>query len=474
MFDAPSVDPHLDERIRAIIDRPPYDQMFWGIHVRDMHDGRVLYDLNARRKFVPASNMKILVSAAALAELGPDYRFETSLWSTNALEGSTVRGPLVLEGTGDPTLSDRFRGDWRLAIADLADLVYRSGVRRVTGPLVVDASAWDSTSVPGTWMVEDLGWGFAASGGPFVLNEGELRAEVYGGSQPGDPASVRWDPDLGPERLAAEVRTGESDSTYLRPDYRSGRGQIVLGGFLPARVRKVERLAARDPVRIAGELLADALRARGVRLDGDVRFVWDIGTDIGACQAGALETCASAVRVARMQSPRLLDVVRAVLEPSQNWITEQVVRALGAERGERGSWPEGLRIVEEALTREFSVMSNDLVLRDGSGLSAYNLVTPRALTDVLFRSRILEYGDEFRDALASPGENGSTLAGRLSGLENRVFAKTGTITHVTSLSGYLVRDDGREIVFSILTNASGLRTREVRRAIDAVTQALAR
>ena len=475
MFEETNVDPQLDRAIRSIVDRPPYDQMFWGIHVRDMHDGAVLYERNAHRKFVPASNAKVLVVAAALEELGPDYRYETGLWATRPLRGSTVEGPLVLDGRGDPTLSDRFQGNWRDAIAGLADLVYTSGVRRITGPLLIDASRWDSTSVPETWMVGDIGWAFAASGGPFVIDEGRVQAVVLGGNEPGDPARVDWSPDLGPERLVSDVVTGDSDSTFLRPDYRSATGQIVLGGFVPPGRRKVERLAVRDPVRVAGELLADALRFRGIRIDGGVRFAWEPGEDLGSgCLSGAITSCSSATRIARLQSAPLIEIAHTVLAPSQNWVTEQLVRTLGAERGERGSWPEGIRVIEETLSREFSVLSRDLQLRDGSGLSAYNLVTPRALTDILFRARIMDYGPAFRDALASPGEQGSTLQRRLTGLEDRLFAKTGTITHVNSLSGYLVRDNGREVVFSILTNSSGLETRDMRRAIDELLRELAR
>ena len=163
-----------------------------------------------------------------------------------------------------------------------------------------------------------------------------------------------------------------------------------------------------------------------------------------------------------------------ILEPSQNWITEQTVRALGHELGEGGSWPAGLAVIQDFLVHTVGVDSLDVAPRDGSGLSAYNLVTPRALVRVLQHMRARTDGDAYRAAMAEPGEEESTLAERLEGLEGRVFAKTGSISNVNSLSGYLVRDNGQEVIFSILTNASGLPASQVRQAIDEIVRGLAR
>ena len=130
--------------------------------------------------------------------------------------------------------------------------------------------------------------------------------------------------------------------------------------------------------------------------------------------------------------------------------------------------------MEAYLVNEVGVEPTDIAARDGSGLSAYNLVTPRAIVRILTEMRKGPFAEEFRAAMAEPGKEGSTLRRRLVDLEGRVFAKTGTISNVNSLSGYLVRDDGREVVFSILTNGSGLPASQVRAAIDDVVRSLAR
>jgi D-alanyl-D-alanine carboxypeptidase/D-alanyl-D-alanine-endopeptidase (penicillin-binding protein 4) len=466
----------LDRSVRAVIDRPPYSQMWWGVLVRDMHDGRTIYERNSTKKFVPASNMKVLSSAAALMELGPDFRYETTVWGTGSVSrNGTLDGSLVLVGSGDPTWSDRFHPSWRSPLDEVARQLRERGVRRVTGRLVIDASVWDSSSVGGTWQYDDLPWGWAATGGAFVVADGDLRLRVQGTSPAGREATVTIDPALPPARFDARVMTTVTDSIRIYPGYRYETGQIVVEGEIPPGRGYSTRLAMRDPVRISGELLLAALRDAGIRIEGGLGFAWDRETDLGSgCAAGRVHGCPAASRLATITSPPLITIARALLQPSQNWITEQMVRTLGAQRAGVGGWDEGLLVMQERLGSDLGVLGTDLDLHDGSGLSSYNLVTPRAMVDVLFRMRIQPFGEDWVRALASPGQDDSTLSSRLRDLRGRLFAKTGTIHHVNSLSGYLIRDNGRELVFSILTNSSGLESREVRRGIDALVRELAR
>jgi D-alanyl-D-alanine carboxypeptidase/D-alanyl-D-alanine-endopeptidase (penicillin-binding protein 4) len=177
---------------------------------------------------------------------------------------------------------------------------------------------------------------------------------------------------------------------------------------------------------------------------------------------------------ATIESPPLGELIAGVLGPSQNWIAEQIVRTLGAERGEVGSLAEGLGVVRAFLADEVGVDTLDVRARDGSGLSAYNLVTPRALVRVLQYMDVRSDAEAWRRAMAEPNERDSTLEDRLAGLEGRVFAKTGSISNVNSLSGYLVRNNGQRVTFSILSNATGVAPTEVRTAIDDLVRLLAR
>jgi len=468
----PSVDRSAVDRI---LDAPPLDQVSFGVLAVDAASGRTLYARNAHRKFIPASNQKVLITSTALSLLGADFRYETALWGTGPVEDGTLHGDLVLVGTGDPTLSSRFWPGGEAALEALADSLRGAGIRRVAGALVVDAAAWDSTTVGPTWEVEDLRFAYGATGGAFALDEGEIHVVVEGGARPGDPVHVSWSPLGDADYVTSRLVTAHPDSsTRVRPDYLPESRSLVLMGRVAASAVDTLAFALRDPVRQATATLERILEARGVSLGAGSWVAWTDSLGLaGGCRTGSVSGCSGATRLARIQSPPLAEIVEGILEPSQNWMTEQLIRTLGATLGEEGSWSEGGRVVTSFLVDEVGVDSLDVAPRDGSGLSAYNLVTPRALVAVLRYMAAGPHGAIYRSALAEPGEEGSTLGRRLPGMEGRIFAKTGTISNVNSLSGYLVGNQGREVVFSILSNGSGLPSARVRAAIDDVVMTLA-
>jgi D-alanyl-D-alanine carboxypeptidase/D-alanyl-D-alanine-endopeptidase (penicillin-binding protein 4) len=483
--------PSLRTNITGIVFSPSLDQVLWGILVVDPEEDLPLFSLNAHKKFVPASNMKILPTVTALSLLGPEYRYQTEVWGVGRLADGTgvLDGDLVLRATGDPTLSERFYPSVEAPLDSLANGLWTSGIRSVTGSLVVDVSAWDSTTVPGTWMVGDLAGTSAATGGAFALGEGVLTIEATAGPEPGSPAQTRWWPRGADDFVSAAFVTTHPDSArrgrtiHYRPE--SKRLQIE-GRVRAGRVDTI-RISQREPVPLASAALLRALERRGIQVTGELRIAWEAGESVGSaqCMTGSrvedggfggrlLPDCPEATRYATLTSPTMAEIVKAILEPSQNWMAEQLVRTLGMEKGRSGSWQEGFRVQQEFLVQEVGVDSLDITYRDGSGLSAYNLVTPRAMVEILSFMKKSELAAVFQDALASPGEEAGTLSGRLTGLEGRVFAKTGTLTHVASLSGYVHTDSGRELVFSILSNNSGLSSQAVRTGIDNVVKSLVR
>jgi D-alanyl-D-alanine carboxypeptidase/D-alanyl-D-alanine-endopeptidase (penicillin-binding protein 4) len=461
--------------VDAILDAAPVDQVSFGVLAVDAASGRTLYARNERRKFVPASNQKVLVTAAALSLLGADYRFRTGVWGTGPVENGTLHGDLVLPAQGDPTLSGRYWASGEAALRALADSLRGAGVRRVAGALVVDVSGWDSASVGPTWEVEDLRYAYASTGGAFAMDEGEVRVVVRGAPTAGGAAEVSWSPLGDPDFVVSRVVTAHPDSsTRVRADYLPESRRLVLEGRVGASRADTVSFAVRDPVRQAARSLERAFEERGVALAAGAWVAWDRGVSLaGGCTTGTVQACPGARRLAGLTSPPLAEILSGILEPSQNWMTEQLVRALGAERGQRGGWAEGAEVVRRFLVADVGVDSLDVAPRDGSGLSAYNLVTPRALVAVLRHMAAGPHAGTYRRALAEPGEEDSTLERRLAGFEGRVFAKTGTISNVNSLSGYLVGYGGREVVFSILSNGSGLPSARVRVALDDVVRALA-
>ena len=482
------------DALDARLDAPPLDRAHVGVLAVDGATGRTLYARNADRWFVPASNQKIVVTAAAWSLLGPDYRYHTEIWATGPVGEGTLDGHLVLVGSGDPSLSFRYWGSGVEALEALADSVRARGIRDVTGKLVVDVSAWDSTTVAPTREVTDLIYRAGATGGAFAIDEGELSVTVRGGTGPGDPTAIGWSPLGPPGFVETSVVTAPADSsTRVVARYQPETRRLVLEGRVRPGTVDTLAFAQRDPVRLATAELAAALERAGVRVRGGWEVRWDVaepspaaeaavesgpGTGRGAhvCRSARTprERCRALAPLVRLESPPLAELVAGVLEPSQNWMAEQLVHTLGAELGERGSWEEGLAVVDRFLVQAVGVDSLAVRPRDGSGLSAYNLVTPRALVQVLRSMASRPDGDAYRSAMAEPGEDESTLEDRLPELRGRLFAKTGTISNVNSLSGYLLREDGSQLVFSILTNGTGVGASRVRAAIDDVVRILAR
>ncbi|MDP2957097.1 MAG: D-alanyl-D-alanine carboxypeptidase/D-alanyl-D-alanine-endopeptidase, partial [Longimicrobiales bacterium] len=175
--------------------------------------------------------------------------------------------------------------------------------------------------------------------------------------------------------------------------------------------------------------------------------------------------------VAAWSSPPLSLIVKNILQPSQNWIAEQLLRTLGAEKRGRGSWRDGIAVEMEFLVGTVGVDSTALGFNDGSGMSPQNLVTPHAIVQLLEYARTAPWGQVFHDGLTGPGRPG-TLSNRLRGLEGRAFGKTGTLSGVNAVSGYVTTPGGRELIFSIISNASGLGGGQVVSAIDGLVLAL--
>jgi D-alanyl-D-alanine carboxypeptidase/D-alanyl-D-alanine-endopeptidase (penicillin-binding protein 4) len=212
------------------------------------------------------------------------------------------------------------------------------------------------------------------------------------------------------------------------------------------------------------------LRTRGITVDGEVIVLRD------SAQAATLRSNLHVgyTRIADVISPPLNDVVGAILRPSQNWIAEHVLKTLGAERRGTGGWSTGIDVERRYLIDVAGIDSTAFLLRDASGLSPQNLMTPDMVIALLEHARSSPWRDRFVEALPGPGMEDSTLENRLRELDGRLRAKTGSITNVNSLSGYITDTDGRTLAFSILTNGSGVSSAVVRQGIDRIVLAIAR
>jgi D-alanyl-D-alanine carboxypeptidase/D-alanyl-D-alanine-endopeptidase (penicillin-binding protein 4) len=455
----------LAERIDAVLARPDVAQVTWGVEVRDAAAGTVLYARNAARPMIPASNLKLVVSAAAAHHLAPDYRFRTSVYATGPVLDGTLQGDLVLYGRGDPMISSRYFPTRTTVFERMADSLLARGIRRVSGGVVADESWWDREYVRDDWDPEDRLWWYAAPVSALGFNDNSIDFRILPGASAGDPARITGEPASGAYRLRNGTRTVAAGGRHTLDFERGeGPGAVRAVGQIPLGAgADTESFAVDDAARWTATVFREVLESRGIAVASDeVRVVSDPAASVAGGAAALVEWL----------SPPLPQAIGPVLLSSQNWFAEALVKTMGREVSGRGSWEAGLALERAFLTDVVGIDSADFVLRDGSGLSANNRVTPRALARLLDYVRRTPAQSIVRGKLPVSGAPDGSLRSRLTDLRGRVAAKTGYIGGVNSLSGFVTAADGRELVFVVMGNGRGERA-EVMRAIDDVVRAIA-
>ncbi|HEV7586865.1 MAG TPA: D-alanyl-D-alanine carboxypeptidase/D-alanyl-D-alanine-endopeptidase [Longimicrobium sp.] len=457
--------PALAARIDAILERPSLRAADWGIEVRDAGTGRVLYARSAARPFIPASNLKLLVTTTAAHHLDPGYRFRTTLYGTGPVRDGVLEGDLVLYGRGDPLISTRYGRPLAGVWEELADSLRARGIRRVSGGVVADDSYFEAQHVRPDWDPYDLRWWYGAPVGALGYNDNSVEVHVEPG-RVGAPPRVSWTPQseyVAVENGAVTVAAGRPATADLErvPGPRAG---IRVHGNVPARSgADVEFFAVPSGAEYAGITFREALERKGIAVGRrEVRVVAD----------STRSPARGAAVLAEHWSDPLPRVIAPILLNSQNWIAETLLKTVGREVRGEGSWDAGIAVEREFLTRVVGIDSADIALRDGSGLSDGNRVTPRALVKLLGYVRATPEMAVVRQNLPVSGREGS-LRARLTDLPGRVTAKTGYIGGVDSLSGWVTTDDGRTVIFSILANRTGQPSSRMKAGIDDVVRAIA-
>ncbi|HEY0811600.1 MAG TPA: D-alanyl-D-alanine carboxypeptidase/D-alanyl-D-alanine-endopeptidase [Longimicrobiales bacterium] len=446
-----------------------FRETVWGIEVLDQTNNRVIFSENPNKHFIPASNTKLVVTTVAMGTLGPDFRYRTPLFLAGAAGDTAPRGLLIV-GQGDPTMSGRFFGDDFAVVNMLADSLKARGVRRIDGDIVVDASYFTPDGVHSSWETGDLPWYYAAPTAALAIGEAALRLVVTAGTTVGATPSVAVVGSTIPMPFVVQATTDTANArSTIDVDYEAWPETLVITGRIGLGKADSSWIAVPDPATFAAQSLQTALAKRGVVTTGTVRVARDSASALTLRAPFAGRDTAIV-----WTSAPVRQIVGGILKPSQNWIAEQLLRTLGAHFRGEGSWSAGLNVERRYLIDVVRIDSLAFSLRDASGLSAQNLLSPHATLMLLEHARTAPWGADYRAALPTPGMPGSTLSNRLAGLESRLAAKTGTIANVNSLSGYLRTADNRDLTFVIFTNASGRASGDVRRGIDRIVNALAR
>ena len=467
----------LTKRLDALLDAPPLNRHLWGIAIADSN-GRPIFSRNADRLFIPASNTKLLVSAAAAVLLPPDWTTRTSLYGTGPVNNGVLEGHLLLYGRGDPTmgrrcysvdttLSGACQADAFAPLRDLARGLAARGVTTVAGDVVGDGSWFEPTVVHPAWETGDLAWWYAApvSGLGFTDNSLEV---VTTATAPGAPAAITLWPDFGNVVLENRTRTVPEGSRSTFDIVRDGvSGHLVAIGEVPITGRpRTSYVAVEDPGHYTALALRQALTEAGIAVLGGTRSTVD---------SMLFREARAGTPLAEVESRPLRDWIFPILNTSQNWYAEMLLKELGRALGGEGSWDAGIRVVRHFLMDSVGVDSTEVSQSDGSGLSAQNLVTPAAFLRILSYMRRHPRYEVFAAGLPRSGLPGS-LRNRFQGtpVEGQVLAKTGSIAGVNTLSGYLTRKDGRTLLISIQANHHTIGGRAMISAIDSLVVAVGR
>ena len=408
----PAVPPvvRLRRSIDSLVAQPKFRNAHFGILIVDPASGDTLYSRNASKVMMPASNMKILTGAVALAQLGADYRYTTRFATRGKVSRGVLKGDLVVIGNGDPTVSDRMRnGDAMNALRDMGDSLRAHGITRIEGRLVPGGDAFPGTNYGYGWEMGYLDDYYAAPVDELNYSEGM---------------------DKVPAKTIA------------------GKDTLV-------------EVVSRHPLRSYMFYLHRALGERGIRVKGGP------GDSTTRADTSGLQT------IFEFKSLPLKDILFVLENPSQNQTGEILLRSLGLEKTGYGLPDSGIAVMERQLV-EWGIEKDGFQIVDGSGLARRDLISPETVIRTLVVMLRPEYRDVFLASLATPGGPGtlrSRLKGTPAA--NNLKAKTGSIGNARSLAGYINTADGRPLVFAMLLNNYTVDSDEVTGLADAVAILLA-
>jgi len=453
----------LRSSIDSAVNAPKFDNAFWGILIVDPASGDTLYSRNAGKLFMPASNMKIITGSAALAQLGADYRYRTAFVARGAVRDSTLRGDLLVFGRGDPTVSDHMRKDAMIPLREIADSLRAHGIARVTGRIVPAGDAFPGPTLGYGWDWDDLDYAYGAGVDELMFNEGFATIIARGGRRPGAPVTV----ETRPARRSPKVRVTATTVAPSAPGapkatapifrWDSIGGGALVEGTIAVGDSTSDDVAFRVPNAAYVDALGEALRDKGLRIDGRVY------TDTASTGDTLFVTL----------SPPLREILPALEKPSQNQIAEVLFKTLALEATGVGSADSARKVIERQLAA-WGAREGGYAIRDGSGLSRHDYVSPETLVRVLATIRGDTAFQAFYDALPIAGVDG-TIANRMKGTpaEGNVHAKTGYVDKARSLSGYATTADGRMVIFSALCNNWTVPTSEVEAVQNMIAARLA-
>jgi len=438
----------LATQIDALIAQPRFAAARWGIVVVSLDHGHALYAHHADQLLQPASTAKLFTAALGLSVLGENYRIPTRLLTSGPFVHGRLDGSLILQGLGDPTLGTANSADWA---EQLAEQAATRGLHLVRGNLIADDSYFTGPAHGSGWEVDDILSSYAVPASALSVGENVVKVTVSPGSAPGRLARIQLEPaGADPVVISQLVTTAAGARNGINLYRAPGQDALQAFGSIAADATAQHfELAVPDPARLAGLQLREALKRHGIRVSGKLRVLHWPQSDVSLMASSEL--------LGEVWSPPLREILQRGLKRSQNLYLQNLLLTVGARGPATGpgfsdTESRGIEALQHLLGGA-GIPPSTVLLSEGSGLSRRDLVTPRALVSMLVYLAGQPYAQTLRDALPIAGVDG-TLKERMrhTAAENNVHAKTGSMSYVSSLAGYVTSASGERLAFAIMLN----------------------
>ena len=439
-----------------------------GILVQDAATAKTLCSYNAKKSLIPASNQKIIVTATALKILGNDYRYATQFQTDGTIKDSTLNGNFYIKGSGDPSLGSPEMDSvprFKYLLDSITVLLRKVGINKINGKIIADASVFAEETAPPTWLYEDLGNYYGAA--PSGLNVNDNQYQLIFTQRP--LVDVKTDiagivpivPEFALENKVKSFGKTDEANIFSMPFSKVG----MVNGTIPA-----------------GE---NVFSIYGSVPDPAYLFAWHLRRVCTENGIGVTDSATTAARIFEEHrnnseldksrktlftwySPTLENIVRYTNFESVNLYAEVLLHTLALHETSVSNLPKGVAVIEK-YWRERGMDLHGMFYLDASGLSPRDGITPEQLCFVLRNvAQDKQWYNAFYNSLPQAGKNGTlkTFLNKTATLQNRVRAKSGTISRVKSYSGYLTTDTGRLLVFSVLANNFTCSQSEMKKKIE--------
>jgi len=429
----------FEERLNSLVNGTVANSADSSIQIVELDSGRVVAERNPHMALAPASNMKLFTTGAAIDLLNPSFEVSTEVFVRGQVDATgTLQGDLRVIGRGDPTIGGRFHdGSATAVIQEWAADLMRAGIKTVTGNLVFEHGYFDAQYIHPTWPVDQLTAWYEAPIAAFSMQEGCVAVRVLP-SRSGKPCVVQLDPPTSYIQVQNSCRTGRGLPFITRAN---GTNTIVVRGGVPARSGTTEVfVTVENPVHYFAAVTNETLQRNGIAIQGQIVLTpHDTRSDW---------------RLVTKHSTPLSTLVYVINKKSQNHYAEQVLKMIGAEMRHDGSWAAGTAEIKEWLTTKIGVPANEFYPVDGSGMSRNNRASANAFISLLRYMWKSPWREEFVSSMPYTGDPDSKFGNRLRQppFARQVYAKTGYISGVIGLSGYVHAQSGKVYAFSFLFN----------------------